>query len=410
MTVSVKSEKKEIPAIEGGKPVRDEFLILGSPLIGEEEIREVVDTMKSGWLSTGPKTRQFEEAFKNYVGSPYAVALNSCTAGLHLCLLANGIGPGDEVIVSPMTFAATVNVIEHVGAKPVFVDIGDEDFNIDPQKIEPAITGKTQAIIPVHFAGLPCRMNDILQIAKKHRLIVIEDAAHAVGSEYGGRKIGSVSDFTCFSFYATKNLTTAEGGMVTTSNWEAAEKMRVMSLHGMDLGAWQRYEKRGKRHYEIRMPGYKYNMTDLVASIGIHQLKKLEEFIRIRQEYAAFYQDHLGEIEELILPPDGTEAVRHSWHLYPLRLRLERLKTDRDDIVLAIQEENIGTGIHYRAVHLHPYYRNKYGWREGDFPNAETASNSVFSVPLQPKMTTQDLEDVVRALKRVIRWYRKRNG
>ena len=409
MTVSIKSEK-DVPAIKGGKPVRKEFLILGSPLIGEEEIREVVDTLKSGWLSTGPKTRRFEEAFKNYVGSAYAVALNSCTASLHLCLLVNEIGPGDEVLVSPMTFAATVNVIEHVGAKPVFVDIGDDDFNIDPQKIGRAITRKTKAVIPVHFAGLPCRMDEISEIARKHRLIVIEDAAHAVGSEYRGRKIGSISDFACFSFYATKNLTTAEGGMVTTPHREMADKIRIMSLHGMDLGAWQRYEKRGKRHYDIQVPGYKYNMTDLVASLGIHQLEKLEAFIRIRQEYAAFYRSNLQEIEELILPPDGTEEVRHSWHLYPLRLRLERLKADRDDLTLAIQEENIATGIHYRAVHLHPYYRNKYGYREGDFPNAEAVSSSVFSVPFQPKMTTQDLEDVVRALKRVIRWYRKRNG
>ncbi len=405
---SIKSASEEIPVIEGGVPLREDFLILGSPLLGEEEILEVVDTLKSGWISTGPKTRAFEEVFKNYVGASYAVALNSCTAGLHLSLLVNSIGPGDEVIVSPMTFAATVNVIEHVGARPVFVDIGPEDFNIDPQKIEPAITKKTRAILPVHFAGLPCRMDEIRAIARKHGLLVIEDAAHATGSEYRGKKIGADSEFASFSFYANKNLTTAEGGMVTTSNQELADKIRVMSLHGMDLGAWQRYEKRGKRHYDIQMPGYKYNMTDIAASIGIHQLKKLEEFIRVRQEYAAFYQEHLAGVEELILPPEGSGEVRHSWHLYPLRLRLDRLKADRDRILLAIQEENIGTGIHYRAVHLHSYYRNKYGYREGDFPHAEVVSESVFSVPLQPKMTAQDLEDVVSSLKRVLRWYCKR--
>jgi len=399
-----------LPALYNGVPVRseEEFIVFGAPSIGQEEIDEVVDTLKSGWISTGPKTRKFEKMLLNYIGAPFGVSTNSCTAALHLVMKSHNIGPGDEVITTPMTFAASVNVIEHVGAKPVFADVYHDGFNIDPANIEAAITKKTKAIVPVHFAGLPCDLDKIYEIARKHNLVVIEDAAHAIGSEYRGKKIGSFGNPTCFSFYVTKNIATAEGGFVSTSNELLAERIKILCLHGMDLGAWQRYSKHGNKHYQVVYPGYKNNLTDIASSLGIHQLKKLDNFISIRKKYADIYYQELKEYDELILPR-GNSHDRHAWHLYPVIVKPEIMRASRDEVMNALTAENIGIGVHFRAVHLHEYYSNKYGYVEGMYPNAEFIGERVFSLPLTPKMTEDDIDAVIFGLKRIINYYRNRN-
>lgn len=397
--------KGALPAIEGGNPVRSNYLVFGQPLIGEEEIAEVVDSLRSGWISTGPKSIQFAKDFAAYVGSPYAIATNSCTASLHLCLVALGIGPGDEVITTPMTFAATVNVITHTGATPVFADIQSEWFNIDPKEIEKKITPRTKAIIPVHFAGLACHLNEIYAIARKHNIPVIEDAAHAVGTEYEGKKIGGIGNFTCFSFYVTKNMTTAEGGMVTTPNEDMAKLISKLSLHGLDLDAWQRYSTKGFKHYEIIHPGYKYNMTDIAAALGIHQLKKLDHFIDVRRQYAEIYENFLENYDEVIIPKYHQKG-KHAWHLYPIMLKPGRFKVNRDHFLQALQYENIGAGVHYRAIHFQKYYRENFSYKRGDFPNAEFVSDNVISLPLSAKMTLDDVQDTLNALEKILNYYR----
>lgn len=397
---------ENLPAIKGGKPVRPEFLVFGQPVIEEDEIQAVVDTLKSGWISTGPRSIQFAKEFKEYVGSKHAIATNSCTASLHLCLKAIGVGHGDEVITTPMTFAATVNVIEHCGAKPVFADIQNKWFNIDPYEIEKKITKRTKAIIAVHFAGLTCDLDPIHEIAHKHGIPVIQDAAHAIGSEYQGKKIGGLGDFTCFSFYVTKNMTTAEGGMVTTNNPEMAKKIEILSLHGLDLDAWQRYSKKDFKHYEIAYPGYKYNMTDIAAALGSIQLKKLERFIKVRKEYADFYQEELGSMDQMIIP-EFHDLGRHAWHLYPILLNTDSLTISRDDFISALHYENIGVGVHYRAVHFQKYYRETYGYKRGDFPNAEFVSDRVVSMPLSAKMTKEDAVQAVTAVKKILKHYKR---
>ncbi len=398
-------EARELPAIEGGRPVREDFLVFGAPLIEDEEISEVVETLKSGWLSTGPRTKRFEREFAEYVGAAHAVATNSCTAAMHLALLANGIGPGDEVIVPSMTFSATANVVEHVGARPVFADSVADGFNIDPLEIRDRITPRTRAVIPVHFAGLPCAMDEINAIARERGLLVIEDAAHAAGAEYHGRRIGGLGNVTAFSFYVTKNLCTAEGGMVVADNEALAGRIRVLSLHGMDIGAWHRYAKQGRQHYEIVVPGFKYNMTDLAAALGLCQLRKLDRFIKVRQEYARILTAELSDLNELILPRDVTDH-RHAWHLYPVMVRLERLRTGRDGVTTALIAENIGIGVHFRPLHLHPFYRQKYGYREGMLPRAEFIGERVFSLPLSPKLSLDDVRSIVRAVRKVTIHYR----
>lgn len=398
------------PAIAGGKPVRgeSEFIVFGAPVIGREEIDEVTKTLRSGWIGTGPKVQRFENEFKKFIGAKYAVATNSCTAALHLSLIANGIKEGDEVIVTPMTFGATVNVIEHVRAKPVFADIEMDSYNLDPKEIRKKISRRTKAIIPVHLFGLPCKMDEINEIAEENNLKVIEDAAHALGSEFKGRRVGSLGNCTCFSFYPTKNITTIEGGMITTSDAGIADKTRVLRLHGQSLGAWQRYlSKHGGETYEIIYPGFKYNMPDVSAALGLHQLKKLGGFLRTRERYAKIYDEGLKDLNELILPPKGDHNFKHSWHLYAVLIKPELLKIGRDEMIKALLKENIGTGIHYRAVHLHSYYREKYGYKIGDYPSAEFVSERTFSLPLSPKMSEEDVYDVVTAVKRIVRYFRK---
>ena len=383
------------------KMLRPEFLPFHQPSIDGEEIQEVVDTLKSGWITTGPKTKLFEKKFQEYIGCKYAIAVSSCTAGLHLALVAAGVGQGDEVITTPYTFATTGEVIIQIGAKPVFVDIEEDGFNIDVTKIPEAITPETKAIIPVHFAGEPCDMDEIMKIAQENNLFVIEDAAHAVGAEYKGKKIGNIGDVTVFSFYATKNLTTGEGGMVTTNNDELAEKIRLLSLHGISKDAWKRYTAEGSWYYEILYAGYKYNMTDIQASLGIHQLNKLEKFLSIRQKYAQRYSSAFADISEIKTPPVN-HHVRHAWHLYVIRLNSASLSIDRKQFIEALKAENIGSSVHFIPLHLHPYYRNRYAYKLGDYPNAEDTYSRVISLPLFPKMTIADVEDVIKAVKKTV--------
>lgn len=343
-------------AINGGQPVRKDFLVFGSPAIEEAEIKEVDDTIRSGWLGTGPKTCKFEDDFKNYIGCKHAIALNSCSAGLHLALEAVGVSRGDEVITTPMTFSSTANVVVHLGARPVFVDIDRETMNIDPSRIEQAITSKTKAIVPVHMAGHPCRMDEITKIAKDHNIAVVEDAAHAIEARFKNMKVGNIGDITAFSFYVTKNVCTGEGGMVTTNNDAWAEEMRIKRLHGLSKDAWKRYSAEGFKPYETIYAGYKYNMTDIQASLGIHQLARVEKNLRIREKYWKMYNKAFQDMPEIITPVERKE-IRHARHLYTILIRPELLKIDRNYLIEALKAENIGTGIHFIALHLHKFYR-----------------------------------------------------
>ncbi len=381
-------------------PVRKAFLPFNQPDIGQAEIDEVVDTLHSGWITTGPKTKEFERRFAEYVGSRHAIAVNSCTGGLHVALAAADIGPGDEVIVPTMTFCATANVVVHLGATPIIVDVEPDTLNIDPQRFEAAVTPRTKAVIPVHLYGHPCDMDRIAEIAKAHRLLAIEDAAHAVGAEWRGRRVGTLSPATAFSFYATKNLTTAEGGMITTDDDEYAEKMRIWTLHGISRDAWKRYSAEGSWYYEVVVPGFKYNLTDIQAALGLHQLERIEMITQRRAELAARYNAGLGELQEISLPICHS-YVRHAWHLYPIRLRLDRLTIDRAAFIEALKAEGIGTSVHFIPLHRQPYYRNRFGLAPSDFPVAEAAYQSLISLPLYTGMTKQDIDDVVEAVRRV---------
>lgn len=390
-------------AIDGGTPVRSDLLVFGQPVIGEDEIAEVVDSMRRHWIGTGPKVTRFQEAFRGYVGSPYARAVSSCTAGLHLALLTAGVRSGDEVITSAMTFGATANAIVHVGATPKFVDVRRGTQNINPDRVQAAISDRTTAIVPVHMAGLPCEMNEIYDIAKTFNLRVIEDAAHAVGAEYCGKKIGGLerSDFAVFSFYATKNLTTGEGGMITTRSREAAEVIERSALHGLSVGAWQRYADEGFKHYEVLEPGFKYNMTDLAAAIGIHQLKRLDGWLKRRADIVAQYDEALADLP-ITRPNSYPDNVRHAHHLYSVFLDLEQLTRDRDWIVNALHKENVGAGIHFTPIHLHPYYRKTFGHQTGEFPEAEWIGERTISLPLSGGLSDYDVDSVVEAVRKVV--------
>ncbi|MDI6751578.1 MAG: DegT/DnrJ/EryC1/StrS family aminotransferase [bacterium] len=379
----------------------EDYLLFHQPWLGKEEEREIVDTLRSGWITTGPKTKKFEQEFARYTKAKYALGLNSCTAALHLSLIAAGVKEGDEVITTPITFASTANVIIHQGAKPVFVDVEPDTLNIDPERIEERITKKTKAIIPVHFAGYPADMDRIIEIAQRHNLVVIEDAAHSIEAEYKGKKIGSIGDMTCFSFYATKNITTGEGGMLTTNNREWAEKISMLSLHGISRDAWKRYGKDGYKHWDIIYPGYKYNMFDLQAALGLAQLKKIEEFWQTRKKYTQIYREAFEDIPQIqVLSERGD--IRHSYHLFVIIVKTEELRADRDTIMNEIQREGVGIGIHFRAVHLHPYYRETFGFKKGMLPNAEYAGERVISLPLYPRMSKEDVQGVISVVKGVI--------
>jgi len=387
--------------------MRSEFLPFSKPTIDDDEINEVVASLRSGWITTGPKVKRFEEAFRAYVGAPFAVPLSSATAGLHLTLLALKLDEGDEIITTPMTFASTVSMIILCGAKPVLVDIEPGTLNIDAAKIREKITPRTKAIIPVHFAGQACDMDPIFALARKFGLTVIEDAAHAAGTEYKGKKIGSLDSISIFSFHPNKNITTGEGGMVCTPDEALAEEVSLLKFHGMSREAWKRFAASGSPNYDILLPGYKYNMMDIQAALGIHQLPKLDGFIEKRREIAEYYNAAFAGIEELATPTLAPYAQRHAWHLYTPLVRIERLTIDRDQFMAELKALNIGTGLHYKAIHHHAWYRENLPIPEGALPNADYASDRILSLPLFPTMTMDDARDVVEAVKTVIAGSRK---
>ena len=387
-------------------PAHNEFIPFHKPSIGEQEVQSVVETLNSGWLTTGSKVKNFEEDFARYVGSKHAVAVNSATAALHLALDAVGIKEGDEVIVPTMTFAATAEVVLYFKAKPVLLDCQRDTFNLDPTQIEAALTSKTKAIIPVHIAGQPCDMDEISSIAKKHDLRIIEDAAHALPASYRGGTVGTIGDITCFSFYATKTITTGEGGMATTDNAEWAQRMRMMSLHGISHDAWKRYTKEGSWYYEVLYPGFKYNLTDIAAAIGIEQLKKCSEFRKARQRIAMTYTKAFADYEEIQVPMCRKD-VQHAWHLFVIQLNLGRLEITRNQFIEALRERGIGTSVHFIPLHLHPYYRDNFGYQPQDFPNASAAFEQIVSLPIYPGMTETDVERVVEAVTNIAQQYRR---
>lgn len=383
------------------KNKREKYLVFGSPLIEESEIDEVVDSMRNGWLGTGPKVARFQDNFAKYVGADYAVALNSCTAGLHLAMLVAGLNPGDEVITTPMTFCATVNTIIHAGATPVLVDCDRDTMLIDPQRIEDAITPRTRAIVPVHMAGRPCNMDAITDIAQRHNLIVIEDAAHAIETVYKGKKIGNISQLTCFSFYVTKNIITGEGGMVTTNNPDFADKIKMYGLHGMSRDAWKRFSDDGYKHYQVVFPGFKYNMMDIQAAIGIHQLDRIEAGLQRRNEIWDIYNKAFANLPVSLPAPDEPDTL-HARHLYTLMIDEQESGISRDAFMNTLHKMNIGTGVHYLGVHLHPYYIDRFGFKPEDYPNATWVSERTVSIPLSPSLTNEDIEYVIDAVTTVL--------
>ncbi len=376
----------------------EEFLPFSRPSISQAAIDEVVMCLKSGWITTGPRVKQFEEDLRSYLGAPHVLVLTSATAGLHLVLVALNLKPGDEVITTPMTFAATLNTIVLAGGKPVLVDVEPGTYNMDVTRIEKAITKRTRAIMPVHFAGLPVDLDPLYDIAKKHNLRVIEDAAHAIGTEYKGRRIGSFGDVQVFSFHPNKNMTTGEGGCVATRDEKLASDVALLRFHGMDREAWNRFGKKGTQHYEIITPGYKYNMMDIQAALGLHQLKQLDGFIKRRTTIALRYQKTLADWSQWTLTKAPAYSHLHAWHLFTPLVNPDVAKMDRDAFMQGMKERNIGTGLHYRAVHLYPYYREHFGFKRGDFPNAETISDRIVSLPLFPAMTDEDQDRVIKAM------------
>ncbi|HUI68284.1 MAG TPA: DegT/DnrJ/EryC1/StrS aminotransferase family protein [Nitrospirota bacterium] len=376
----------------------EQFLPFSRPSISREAIDEVVACLESGWITTGPRVKKFEDDLKSYVSAPHALVLSSATAGLHLVLAAMQLKPGDEVITTPMTFAATLNTIVLAGGKPVLVDVEPGTYNIDVTKIEKAVTKHTRAIMPVHFAGLPVDLDPVYDVAKKYNLRVVEDAAHAIGTEYKGKRIGSFGDIQVFSFHPNKNMTTGEGGCVITRDDKMAEAVALLRFHGMDREAWNRFGRKGSQHYEIIAPGYKYNMMDIQAALGLHQLKQLDGFISRRTELALRYRALLSGWPQWSLPRSPLYSHLHAWHLYTPLINPDAAGMDRDAFMQGMKDRNIGTGLHYRAVHLYPYYREQFGFKRGDFPNAETISDRIVSLPLFPAMTDSDQDRVIAAM------------
>jgi perosamine synthetase len=386
--------------------MRKKFLPFALPSIEKEEINEVIDTLKSRWITTGPRVKKFEKEFVKFINAKYAVAVNSCTAALHLALAAIELKRGDEVLVPTMTFASTAEVVRYFDAKPVLVDIKSDTLLIDLGEIEKKITKKTKAIIPVHYAGQACDIDKILKIARKYKLKVIWDAAHALPTKYKGKLVGTFPDITCFSFYATKPITMGEGGIAVTGNKKWAEKMRILSLHGISKDAWKRYTATGSWYYEIIYPGFKYNLTDIAASLGLVQFKKCNLFLQKRKKIARIYNrtfNNLPEITILRVEKYGT----HAWHLYAIQLNLDRLKIGRDKFIEELKKRKIGVSVHFIPLHLHPYYKQKYGYKPKDLPNAYHAYQRIISLPIYPKMTTQDIKDVIWAIKDIINKFKK---
>lgn len=383
------------------KPKREKFLVFGAPAIEEAEIEEVVASMRTGWLGTGPKVARFEQAFSAYKGAQHAAALNSCTAALHLSILAAGIKPGDEVITTPLTFCATVNAIIHAGATPVLCDIDPATININPAGLESRITGKTRALLPVHFAGRACDMDFIMAVAKRHDLKVIEDCAHAIETEYHGRKVGTIGDFGCFSFYVTKNMVTGEGGMVLARSDEDIARVKILGLHGMSKDAWKRFSDDGFKHYQVVECGFKYNMMDLQAAIGIHQLQRLEPYSEKRKRIWECYNGELADLP-LTLPAPPEPGTRHAMHLYTVLVDETKTGLTRDAFLDAMTSCNIGVGVHYLSLAEHPYYQHTLGWKPEDYPHAMRVGRQTVSLPLSASLTEEDVADVVAAIKWVL--------
>jgi dTDP-4-amino-4,6-dideoxygalactose transaminase len=381
--------------------VRSTFLVFGQPAIEEAEMREVVDSMRAAWLGTGPKVARFERDFAEYKGVPSAAALNSCTAGLHLACLCLSLRPGDEVITTPLTFCATVNAIIHAGGRPVLADVDPMTMNIDPEAVSRAVTPWTRAILPVHFAGRSCEMDPILELARRRGLAIVEDCAHAIETEYKGRKAGTIGDFGCFSFYSTKNVVTGEGGMVLARRSEDLDRVRILGLHGMSKDAWKRFSDTGFKHYDVVSAGFKYNMMDLQAAIGIHQLARVEENWNRRATIWKRYNEAFGDLS-VGLPAPVQPETRHAYHLYTILIDEERTGIGRDEFLDAMTSSNIGVGVHYRSIPEHPYYQGAFGWRPEDYPHAYRIGRQTVSVPLSPKLSDDDVADVITAVRRLI--------
>jgi UDP-4-amino-4,6-dideoxy-N-acetyl-beta-L-altrosamine transaminase len=390
----------ELLAIKGGKPVRNNVLSYGHQWIDDEDIASVVEVLKRDWITQGPKVEEFEKKIAEYCGAKYAVAVSSGTAALHTAYSVAGISQGDEAITSPITFAATANAVSYCGGKPVFADIREDTLNIDVEEIRKKLSPKTKAILPVDFAGHPADLDEIKALAEERNLIVIEDACHALGAEYRGRKIGSLSDMTVFSFHPVKHITTGEGGMILTDNEEFYEKLKVFRHHGivkddLDKGPW---------HYEIYDPGHNFRITDFQCALGISQLKKLDRFVNRRRDIAARYNEAFAEMAEIITPTENSD-VKAAYHIYVIQLRTEMLKVGRKEIFEALRAENIGVNVHYMPLHLHPYYQREFGYRKGDYPRAESYYERAITLPIFPKMTNEDVKNVIEAVKKVITFF-----
>jgi dTDP-4-amino-4,6-dideoxygalactose transaminase len=382
--------------------MRTTYLTFGAPYIGEEEIREVEATLRSGWIGTGPRVARFEEEFRSYLGARHAVATNSGSSALHLSLLMAGIGPGDEVITTAHTFCATINAIIHTGARPVLVDVDRRTQNIDPARVTAAITNKTRAILPVHFAGLPCDMDTLIDITKGRGIHLISDCAHAVEAEAGGIKVGALGDATCFSFYVTKNITTIEGGMICTPHEEWAKKAKIYALHGLTADAWKRFSDDGFKQYEVTVPGFKYNMTDVEAAVGIKQLARIDRWAVRRGEIWRNFNEAFAELP-VTLPADAAAGSAHAHHLYTLLIDIDAIGMSRGQIQAELHKNLIGTGVHYTALHLHRYYQEELGLQKGQFPNTEYIAERTLSLPLSPKLSDDDVTDVIDAVRGIIR-------
>jgi perosamine synthetase len=397
------TSSKELLAVDGGTPVREKLLPYGRQSIGEDDVQAVAEVLRSDWLTTGPKVGEFEEAFADRVGAKYAVSFSSGTAALHGAAFAAGLKPGDEAVTTPMTFAATANCVLYQGATPVFADVSADTLNLEPEQVAARMTERTRAVIPVDYAGHPTDLDAILKLAAAHGMVVIEDASHALGAEYRGRRTGSVADLTVFSFHPVKHLATGEGGMVTTERSDYAQALRRFRNHGISSDARQR-QADGQWHYEMVSLGYNYRLTDIACALGLSQLKKLEANLLRRREIAARYEAAFRDVAG-ILPPAVRADVNPAWHLYPIRLNLEKLTADRAQVFRALRAENIGVNVHYIPVHRHPYYRDRFGYRGGEYPVAEDAYERLISLPMFHGMSDEDVEDVIRAVGKVASHY-----
>ncbi len=395
-------------AINGGKPVRDKLLPYGHQWIDEEDIKAVLEVLRSDWITQGPKVAEFEKEFAKYVGARYAVAVNSGTAALHAACFAAQIEKGDEVITTPITFAASANCVLYQGGTPVFADIKEDTLNIDPEEIKKKINQKTKALIPVDFTGLPVDLEEIQEIARKYNLIIIEDASHALGATYKGSKIGSISDMTVFSFHPVKHITTGEGGMITTNNEKYYERLKLFRTHGITKDKHRMSKCDGPWYYEMQELGYNYRLTDFQCALGLSQLKKIDRIIQQRREIIKKYNSEFKDISEIKIPQINPIDFNPAWHIYIIQLNLERLKVGRREVFEALRAENIGVNVHYIPVHLQPYYQKRFGYHKGDFPKAENYYPRAITLPVFPKMSEKDIDDVVKAVKKVINYYKNK--